>query len=44
LNADPHELVNLYGRNEHQARRLDLHARLCQWQERTGDVAVLPAV
>lgn len=44
LNADPHELENLYHRSEHQARIRELAGRIGAWQERTGDEVALPAV
>ena len=42
LNADPHELENLYDRPRHRHRVLDLADRVRRWQERTGDRAELP--
>ncbi len=42
LNADPHELENLYDRPQHRDRVLDLADRVRGWQERTGDPAELP--
>ena len=42
LNADPHELDNLYDRPQHRDRVADLADRVRRWQERTGDRAPLP--
>ena len=42
LNADPHELENLYHRREHQARGGELRERIRVWQEETGDEVALP--
>ena len=41
LNSDPHELENLFGRQEHQGRVRELTARVRQWQEETGDAAAI---
>ena len=41
LNADPHELTNLFDRPEHQERVAELTGRLRSWQQRTGDLASL---
>ena len=38
LNSDPHELVNLYHREEQAGRISDLSERIRAWQEETGDV------
>ena len=41
LNLDPHELENLFGRQEHQGRVRELTARIREWQEETGDAAAI---
>ena len=42
LEADPGELVNLYGRREHRDRVRLMAARLSEWQCETGDATPLP--
>ena len=42
LNADPHELTNLYGQPEQRNRIDDLTAGLRRWQHQTGDEIDLP--
>ncbi len=37
LVADPGEITNLYGRNEHAARTSELRNHIRAWQQRTGD-------
>ena len=44
LNTDPFELENLFDRPEHRDRVRDLTARVRQWQEQTGDRALLSEV
>ena len=44
LNSYPYEQVNLFGHPEHRERAKELTARVRDWQERTGDTAVLPVV
>lgn len=44
LNADPHELENLYHRPGQRGRIRELAARIQDWQERSGDEVMLPAV
>ena len=44
LNADPHELENLYYQPEQQERVSALAGRIRAWQEWTGDEVALPAV
>ena len=44
LNADPHELENLYHRPGQRGRIRELAARIQEWQERSGDEVMLPAV
>ena len=44
LNADPHELENLYDRPGHHDRVEDLATRLRHWQSETGDEAELPTL
>ena len=44
LNEDPHELRNLFNDPEQATRIRDLTARVRAWQQRTEDVARLPAV
>ncbi len=44
LNADPHELENLYHRPGQQGRVRELVQRIQDWQERSGDEVMLPAV
>ena len=41
LNADPHELTNLFDAPEHQARVAAMTERLQAWQARTGDTVAL---
>ena len=42
LNADPHELENLYHRPEQRARIGELSERIRVWQEQTSDEVALP--
>ena len=42
LNADPHELENLYHQPEQRARIGELSERIRAWQEQTGDEVALP--
>ena len=42
LNADPHELENLYHRPEHAGRVRQLTEKIRAWQKSCGDEAVLP--
>ncbi len=42
LNADPHELENLYHRPEHRERVRELAARIRVWQEGCEDEVALP--
>ncbi len=44
LNSDPHERANLFGQSGQRERVRDLAARLCAWQERSGDTAPLTRV
>ena len=44
LNADPHELQNLFGEPKQQKRIRDLAERLQKWQAQTGDPVRLPAL
>ncbi len=41
LNSDPHELVNLANRDEHQARLQNMQQQLQSWQKKTRDPWVL---
>ena len=42
LNADPHEMNNLYDDPAHIDRVRDMAARVRIWQHETGDTAPLP--
>ena len=42
LNADPHELENLFDHPQQHHRVRDMAARIRAWQERTGDAVPLP--
>ena len=44
LNADPHELRNLYRDPAQRDRVIDMAARIRAWQQETGDAAPLPSV
>lgn len=44
LNADPHELENLYYRPEQRARIGELSERIRAWQAQTGDEVALPGL
>lgn len=44
LNSDPFEQRNLFDEAGHRERVRDLASRIRQWQGRTGDDTVLPAV
>ena len=44
LNADPHELTNLYDDPAHGARVRDMTARVRGWLESVGDATALPEV
>ena len=41
LNADPHEMNNLFGESSQADRIHDLAGRIRTWQEETGDTLVL---
>ena len=42
LNADPHEMTNLYGESSQADRIHDLASRIRTWQEETGDTLEVP--
>lgn len=44
LNADPHEMTNLFDAPKHRDRVRDMAARIRIWQDTTADNAPLPAV